>query len=48
MDNSPEFYSYKKLLIFGSQGSGKSSLVKLLKKGSSGNDKQENGNLKLI
>jgi GTPase SAR1 family protein len=48
MDNSPEFYSYKKLLIFGSQGSGKSSLVKLLKKGSSGNDQPENGNLKFI
>ena len=48
MDNSPEFFSYKKLLIFGSQGSGKSSIVKMLKKGSSGNDQPDSGNLIFI
>ena len=46
MDSSPEFYSYKKVLVFGSQGTGKSSLVKLMRKGSSANDLSEDGKLK--
>ena len=33
MENSPEFASFKKVVIFGSEGSGKTSLVKMFEKG---------------
>ena len=33
MDNVPEFVSYKKLLIFGTEGVGKTSLTKSIEKG---------------
>jgi GTPase SAR1 family protein len=32
MEISEEFISYKKILLFGSQGSGKSSLIKSIEK----------------
>ena len=34
MENTPEFVSYKKVLVFGSEGSGKTSLTKTFEKGS--------------
>ena len=44
MDNSPEFVSYKKLLIFGAEGSGKTSLIKSFEKGTFTNETHtENG-----
>ena len=33
MENSPVFISYKKVLVFGTEGSGKTSLTKTLEKG---------------
>jgi len=33
MDNSPEFVSYKKVIIFGSEGVGKTTLTKSIEKG---------------
>ena len=38
MENTPEFVSYKKVLIFGTEGSGKSSLTKSFEKGSFSNE----------
>jgi len=39
MDNNlPQFVSYKKLIIFGDQGSGKTSLIKRIQMGSFLND----------
>ena len=38
MENAPEFVSYKKLLIFGAEGSGKSSLTKSLETGTFTNE----------
>ncbi len=44
MENSPEFVSYKKLLIFGAEGSGKTSLIKSFEKGTFTNETHtENG-----
>jgi GTPase SAR1 family protein len=34
MEKTPEFIAYKKVCIFGNEGSGKSSLVRTLEKGS--------------
>ena len=44
MDNVPEFVSYKKLLIFGSEGVGKTTLTKSIEKGTFSNESHtENG-----
>ena len=46
MENKAEFVSYKKVIIFGSQGSGKSSLTSRLEKGSfSTENPTEDGNI---
>lgn len=34
MENSPEFVSFKKVIIFGNEGSGKTTLVRSIEKGS--------------
>ena len=33
MENSPEFISYKKVILFGAESSGKTSLAKMFEKG---------------
>ena len=33
MENSPEFVSYKKVIIFGAEGTGKTTLTKYIEKG---------------
>ena len=38
MENSPEFVSYKKVLIFGAAGSGKTTLTRYIEKGSFSNE----------
>ena len=38
MEVSPEFASYKKVLIFGSKGSGKTSLTKRIERGNFSNE----------
>ena len=44
MDNSPEFSSYKKVIIFGAEGTGKTTLTKSIEKGSFTNETHtENG-----
>jgi GTPase SAR1 family protein len=44
MENSPEFVSYKKVLIFGAVGSGKTTLTRYIEKGSFSNETHtENG-----
>jgi len=49
MENNPEFVSYKKVLIFGNGGSGKSSLVKSFQKINSSNEQNpEQGKIKII
>ena len=46
MEDSLEYATYKKLLIFGSEGSGKTSLTKRLEKGSFTEESHsENGNI---
>ena len=46
MENKAEFVSYKKVIIFGCQGSGKSSLTSRLEKGSfSTENPTEDGNI---
>ena len=48
MDNGPEFVSYKKLLIFGTEGVGKTSLTKSIEKGTFTNESHtENGILNI-
>ena len=44
MESSPEFVSYKKVLVFGANGTGKSTLTKYIEKGSFSNELHtENG-----
>ncbi len=38
MENSPEFISYKKLVVFGAEGVGKTSLTKSIEKGNFSED----------
>jgi GTPase SAR1 family protein len=38
MENSPEFVSYKKVIIFGAEGTGKTTLTKSIEKGSFTNE----------
>ncbi len=49
MESSPEFVSYKKVLVFGSTGTGKTTLTKYIEKGSFSNEthteKGKNNNL---
>lgn len=46
MENKAEFVSYKKVIIFGSQASGKSSLTSRLERGSfSTENPTEDGNI---
>ena len=48
MEGSPEFVSYKKVLIFGSEGTGKTSLTKRIERGSFTNESHtENCKLKI-
>ena len=34
MEETPEFVSYKKVLVFGGEGTGKTTLTKFIEKGS--------------
>ncbi len=44
MENSPEFVSYKKVLVFGATGTGKTTLSKYIEKGKFTEETQsENG-----
>lgn len=44
MENSPVFVSYKKVLVFGTEGVGKTSLTKSIEKGAFTNESHtENG-----
>ena len=44
MEGSPEFVSYKKVLIFGGEGTGKTSLTKRIERGAFTNESHtENG-----
>ena len=48
MEGSPEFVSYKKVVIFGSEGTGKSSLSKRIERGAFTNETHtENGKYKI-
>jgi GTPase SAR1 family protein len=48
MDASEEFTSYKKVIIFGNEGSGKTSLTKRIERGSFTNESHtENCKLKI-
>ena len=38
MEGSPEFVSYKKVLVFGAVGTGKTTLTKYIEKGSFSNE----------
>ena len=49
MEATPEYVFYKKVLIFGSEGSGKTSLTKRIEKGNFTNESHtETGKLKYI
>ena len=49
MEGTAEFASFKKVIIFGSEGSGKTSLVKRIETGSFTNESHtETGKLKYI
>ena len=49
MENGPEFVSYKKLLIFGTESVGKTTLTKSMEKGAFTNESHtENGKLILL
>ena len=49
MEATPEFASFKKVIIFGSKGSGKTSLSKRIERGSFTNETPtDNGKIKLI
>ena len=49
MEATPEFASFKKVVIFGSKGSGKTSLSKRIERGSFSNESPtDNGKIKLF
>ena len=49
MDNAPEFVAYKKRIIFGTEGSGKTSLAKTFEKGTFTNESHsDNGKFNII
>ena len=49
MEATPEFASFKKVIIFGSKGSGKTSLSKRIDRGSFSNEtSSDNGKIKLF
>ena len=49
MENGPEFVSYKKLLIFGTESVGKTTLTKSMEKGAFTNESHtENGKQNII
>ena len=48
MEATPEFASFKKVIIFGSKGSGKTSLTKRIKRGSFSNESPtDNGKIQI-
>ena len=49
MESTPEFATFKKVIIFGSKDSGKTSLSKRIERGSFSNESPtDNGKIKLI
>ena len=48
MIENQEFYNYKKLIIFGNENSGKTSLVKRLEKGLFSNEKHTKEGIQLL
>ncbi len=48
MENSPEFISYKKLIVFGAEGVGKTTLTKSIEKGTFSEDITHSENRKII
>ena len=48
MENSPDFISYKKLIVFGAVGVGKTTLTKSIEKGNFSEDITHSENCKFL